>query len=52
MYSSEYPERFYFQYQTEVGPLGITFVEFFTEIFNGCRDFWSLVPQNIGLAAC
>uniref|UniRef100_A0A0I9S9G3 Uncharacterized protein n=1 Tax=Bacteroides fragilis TaxID=817 RepID=A0A0I9S9G3_BACFG len=24
--------------------------KFFTGIFNGCRDFWSLAPQNIDLA--
>lgn len=26
--------------------------KFFTEIFNGCRDFLSLAPQNIDLAVC
>ena len=26
--------------------------KFFTNIFNGCRDFLSLAPQNIGLADC
>lgn len=26
--------------------------KFFTGIFNGCRDFLSLAPQNIDLAVC
>ncbi|WP_032850778.1 transposase, partial [Bacteroides sp. 1_1_14] len=26
--------------------------KFFTGIFNGCRDFLSLTPQNIDLAVC
>ena len=26
--------------------------KFFTNIFNGCRDYWSLSPKNIGLALC
>lgn len=28
------------------------FCKFFTGIFNGCRDFLSLSPQNIDLAVC
>ena len=26
--------------------------KFFTKIFNGCRDFFSLRPDKIGLAIC
>lgn len=26
--------------------------KFFTKIFNGCRDFFSLRPDKIGLATC
>ena len=26
--------------------------KFFTKIFNGCRDFFSLRPDKIGLALC
>lgn len=26
--------------------------KFFTNIFNGCRDYLSLSPKNIGLALC
>ena len=26
--------------------------KFFTGIFNGCRDFLSLAPQNMNLAVC
>ena len=26
--------------------------KFFLKIFNGCRDFFSLRPNNIGLAIC
>ena len=104
MYSSEDLERFYFQYQTEAMPKGISIGQFcsrnkvpynifykwykdtrnkivevkvaatyhsiistvklqgrsawdylgkfFVNIFNGCRDFFSLRPGNIGLATC
>ena len=27
-------------------------VKFFTKIFNGCRDFFSMRPDKIGLAIC
>ena len=26
--------------------------KFFTKIFNGCRDFFSMRPDKIGLAIC
>ena len=38
MYINEDLERFYFQYQT----VAVS--------YNGCRDFFSMTPLNIGLA--
>ena len=49
MYNSGDLERSYFQYQMEAVPMDYL-GKFFTGIFNGCRDFWSLAPQNIDLA--
>lgn len=39
MYSSEYPERFYFQYQTEVGPLGIILSNFLLKFLTVAETF-------------